>query len=173
MGALTDIMERTYQILRTKVGTPQGGQSALVLSSQTILLKSQRYYPRSIDISKLPLLAATFGTGSNEIEYGHDGDSYTITKSRTITIWAFLNPMFAGADGTGETLAIAEPLVDAITECFLARTRLQLASDSDKLDCLVKDIQMGNDSELVLDEKNNGIISFPFTIQYQVDIQRM
>lgn len=172
MGALTDIMERTYQILRQKVGTPQAGQSALVLPTQTILLKSQRYYPRSFDLAKLPLLAATFGTGSNKIEYGH-GEVYTVTKTRVITIWAFLNPMISGADGTGETLAIAEPLVDAITECFLARTRLQLSSDSDKLDCLVKDIEMGNDSELVLDEKNIGIISFPFSIQYQVDITRV
>lgn len=175
LGALTDIMERVYQILNTKVGTPQSGQSALVLTSpsQTILLKSQRYYPRSIDLSKLPLLAATFGEGRFAINYGHDSNGYVVSTAQTITIWAFVNPMMSGADGNKETLIIAEPLVDALKACFLARSRLQLATDSDKLDCLTKDIVFTNHSELTVGEKETGILSFALQIEYDEYITRI
>lgn len=173
MGALTDIMGRFYSILQTKIGTPVSGQSALVIDGNTVLLKATRYYPHNFDKSRLPLLTATFGQGSNAIEYGRDGDSYILSKSRIVTVWAFINNMKSGADGTEETLVIAEPLVDAISECFLARTRLQLASDSDKLDCLVVDIVMGADSELTVDNNNVGILSFPFTVKYQIIIERV
>lgn len=176
LGALTDIMERTYQILNTKVGTPQAGQSALVLTSpisQTILLKSSRYYPRLIDLSKLPLLAATFGEGTFSINYGHDSDGYVVSASQVVTIWAWINPMMSGADGTKETLVIAEPLVDALKACFLARSRLQLSKNSEKLDCLTKDIVFQNHSQLTIDEAGIGILRFPLQIEYDEYITRI
>lgn len=173
MPALTDIMGRFYAILSEKVGTPQDGQSALVINSTPILLKTVRYYPRNFDISRLPLLAAVFGAGNPSVQYGRDGDRYELTTTQTVTVFAFLNPLFSGAEGTGETLAIAEPLVDAIKACFLARTRLQLDSEEDKLNCLTKDIRLSSHSEMSITEKDIGIISFSFEIEYEEEITRI
>lgn len=173
MGALTEIMGRFYDILYQKVGSPVSGQSALVIDGNTIILKAVRYYPRNLDISRLPLLSAVFNQGAVSVQYGRDGDYYELSTVQTVTVFAFLNPMMSGSRGTDETLAIAEPIVDAMKACFLARTRLQLDSDSDKLSCLTKDIRMVTHSDLTIDEKNNGIISFVFAIEYEEEITRI
>lgn len=177
MGALTDIMERVFQILETKVGTPQSGQSALVLIApafpQTILIKTSRFYPLEIDTSKLPHLSATFGEATFTVNYGRDGDEYTVSSVQGFTVWAFLNRMKSGASQPKETLDIAEPLVDALKACFFARTRLQLERDSDKLDCLTKDVVFQGHSGMTVDNNNVGIISFNFQIEYDESITRI
>lgn len=173
MGALAEIMGRFYDILYQKVGTPTGGQSALVIDGNTIVLKATRYYPRNFDLSRLPLLSATFGQGVISVNYGRDGDRYELSTTQTVTVWAFINPIMSGSRGTDETLVIAEPLVDALKACFLARTRLQLGSDSDKLNCLTKDIRMVSHSDLTIDTNNNGVISFTFAIEYEEEITRI
>ena len=176
MGALNDIMTRFYDILRTQVGTPVGGISNITVGSTAVPLKTSRYYAKITDVSKLPHLAATFGEGAPKVQYGRDGDGYIVSDTQTITVWAHLNPMLSGANGTGETLAIAEPLVDAIKTCFLARTRLQLATESSKLDCLVKDIVLSSHSGLSgvgSEEAPIGLITFTFQVEYEDYITRI
>jgi hypothetical protein len=119
-----------------------------------------RYWPRSLDTAKLPLLTAYPQTGARS-----SASAQEHRIRRTVLLAAFVGEFNRGIP-TESTLRAAETLFAAVEDAFYPRSRLQLPGDPNGtiLDGMVS-AALGDDSG-IYDDGGLARINFPLYVTY-------
>jgi hypothetical protein len=132
-------------------------------------LHPSRYYPRSKEISSLPLITPVMtGATLNNETYG----SNELNTVWTIENILFVDNFFAGS-GNADVQRNAEKCIDHIIDAYWQRPRLELEA-SGAFDCIMSDARLTRVSGLEVDPTTNlAVVRFIHLIESTDDFERL